>query len=105
MLTNMTRIFAALTLAISLSSCVVNVEEQVIDKEVHTSAQQFSSLSFDGGALSSKLLINGSTMDTLSAFATASVWGNNDEDARRIAEGMNLAWSGSSDARLTLEYP
>ena len=101
----MKKVFAALTIAVSLSSCVVNVEEQTIDKEVHTNAAQFNSLSFDGGALSSKLVINGSTMDTLSAYATASVWGNNDEDARRIAEGMELTWSGSTDARLTLEYP
>ena len=94
----MKKVFAALTIAVSLSSCVVNVEEQTIDKEVHTNAAQFNSLSFDGGALSSKLVINGSTMDTLSAYATASVWGNNDEDARRIAEEMELTWSGSPSA-------
>lgn len=98
-------ILAALLLAASLSSCVVNVEDQMIDKEVHTNASQFNTLTFSGGDLADKLVIHGKTMDTLSAFARASVWANNDEDARRIAEGMSLIWSGNTDAKLRIEYP
>jgi hypothetical protein len=98
-------ISAALLLAASLSSCVVNVEDQMIDKEVHVNASQFNTLTFSGGDLAEKLVIRGKSMDTLSAFARASVWANNDEDARRIAEGMRLNWSGSTDAQLRIEYP
>jgi hypothetical protein len=98
-------IFAGLSLALLLSSCVVNVEEQIIDKESLTNASQFTSLTFDGGDLADKLIIHGNAEDSLTAFARASVWSNSEEDARRIAEGMNLKWSGTTDARLTVDYP
>lgn len=98
-------ILAALFAAISLSSCVVNVEEQMIDKEAIANASQFTSLTFDGGDLADKLVIHGDSQDSLTAFARASVWANNEEDAKRIAEGMNLKWSGMTDAHLSIDYP
>lgn len=98
-------LFAGLALALSLSSCVVNVEEQIIDKEAVSDASLYRSLTFDGGDLADKLVINGDAHDTLTAFARASVWANNDADAKRIAEGMKLVWSGTTDAHLAIEYP
>jgi hypothetical protein len=98
-------ILAGVALAIGLSSCVVNVEDQIIDKEALVNASSFTSLTFDGGDLADKLVIHGDSQDSLTAFARASVWANSDEDAKRIAEGMNLKWSGTSDARLAIEYP
>jgi hypothetical protein len=98
-------IFAAFAIAASLSSCVLNVEEQLIDKEALVNASSFTSLTFDGGDLADKLVIYGDSQDSLTAFARASVWANSEEDAKRIAEGMNLKWSGTNDARLSIDYP
>lgn len=100
-----TNVFAGLLLALALSSCVVNVEDQAVDKESLVDASSFRSLTFDGGDLADKLVIHGMSQDTLTAFARASVWASSEEDAKRIAEGMDLRWSGTTEARLSIEYP
>jgi hypothetical protein len=98
-------IFAGLALALMLSSCVVNVEDQAVDKESVVNASGFTSLTFDGGDLADKLVIRGQSQDTLTASARASVWASSGDDAERIAQGMDLRWSGTTDARLSIEYP
>lgn len=101
----MKQTIALLATATLLSGCVLNIEETTIDKEVHQNAEQFSSLSFDGGDVSGKLVIQGVVQDTISAYAHASIWAKNAEEANRIAERMALRWSGTTDARLIVDYP
>lgn len=96
---------ASVFFAAALSSCVVNVDEQSVDKSATFNASGMSSLAFDGGNLSRKLVINGGTSDTLTAFARASVWGSSADAAQRIAEGMKLVWTGTTEGRLTVDYP
>lgn len=105
-ITNKASLAAAFGALLVFTGCVTNVSDEVLVKHAEHTALGYNSLTVDAASSADKIVIQGSTTDTLSATATVTLWAKSADEAERVGRNMELKWSeGSNEAKLTTEYP